>query len=58
MRCSVDFMGNKLKFCVVWTFMSHLFSIVSEAGASVYSASDEAQKELPDLDIAVRGAGE
>jgi uncharacterized protein len=33
------------------------FSIVSEAGASVYSASEQAQKEMPDLDISVRGAG-
>jgi hypothetical protein len=33
------------------------FSIVSEAGASIYSASEQAQKELPDLDVSVRGAG-
>jgi uncharacterized protein len=31
-------------------------AIVSEAGASVYSASDIAVKEFPDLDITVRGA--
>ena len=30
--------------------------IVSEAGASVYSASELAQKEYPDLDVTVRGA--
>jgi uncharacterized protein len=30
--------------------------IVNEAGASVYSASDVAIKEFPDLDITVRGA--
>ena len=30
--------------------------VVSEAGASVYSASDVAIKEFPDLDITVRGA--
>jgi len=30
--------------------------IVSEAGASVYSASDVAIKEFPDLDLTVRGA--
>lgn len=30
--------------------------VVSEAGASVYSASELASKELPDLDVAVRGA--
>ncbi len=29
---------------------------VSEAGASVYSASDIARKEFPDLDLTVRGA--
>lgn len=30
--------------------------IVSEAGASIYSASDVAIKEFPDLDVTVRGA--
>jgi uncharacterized protein len=30
--------------------------IVSEAGASVYSASELAAKELPDLDVSLRGA--
>jgi protein Tex len=30
--------------------------LVSEAGASVYSASDAARDELPDLDVTVRGA--
>jgi len=30
--------------------------MVSESGASIYSASDEAVKEFPDLDITVRGA--
>ena len=30
--------------------------VVSEAGASIYSASDIAVKEFPDLDITVRGA--
>jgi protein Tex len=29
---------------------------VSEAGASVYSASEAASKELPDLDVSLRGA--
>ena len=32
------------------------YLIVNEAGASVYSASDVARKELPDLDVAMRGA--
>ncbi|MFN9046336.1 MAG: Tex family protein, partial [Betaproteobacteria bacterium] len=30
--------------------------VVSEAGASVYSASEVASKELPDLDVSLRGA--
>ena len=30
--------------------------IVSEAGASVYSASEEAAEEFPDLDVSIRGA--
>jgi uncharacterized protein len=30
--------------------------MVSEAGASVYSASDVAREELPDLDVSLRGA--
>jgi uncharacterized protein len=34
-----------------------LFSVtVSEAGASIYSASDVARQEFPDLDLTVRGA--
>lgn len=32
------------------------YTIVSEAGASVYSASDIAIKEFPDLDVTIRGA--
>jgi len=32
------------------------YTIVNEAGASVYSASKEAQKEFPDLDVAERSA--
>ncbi len=31
-------------------------AVVSEAGASVYSASEFASKELPDLDVSLRGA--
>lgn len=30
--------------------------IVSEAGASVYSASEQASKELPNMDVSLRGA--
>jgi uncharacterized protein len=37
--------------------LDHLFSVtVSESGASVYSASDMARQEFPDLDLTVRGA--
>ena len=32
------------------------YAIVSEAGASVYSASDLAAKEYPNLDVTIRGA--
>lgn len=32
------------------------YMIVNEAGASVYSASDLAREELPDLDVTLRGA--
>ncbi len=33
-----------------------IISVVSEAGASVYSASKEAREEFPDHDVTVRGA--
>lgn len=37
--------------------ISDIFSVsVSEAGASVYSASEVARQEFPDLDLTVRGA--
>jgi len=37
--------------------LTEIFSVtVSEAGASVYSASDVARQEFPDLDLTVRGA--
>jgi protein Tex len=37
--------------------LQNLFSVtVSEAGASIYSASDIARQEFPDLDLTVRGA--
>lgn len=32
------------------------YLIVSEAGASIYSASEIASKELPDMDVSLRGA--
>jgi uncharacterized protein len=36
--------------------LSLAYTIVSEAGASVYSASDLAREEFPDLDVTIRGA--
>ena len=37
--------------------LTHIFSVsVSESGASVYSASEIARQEFPDLDLTVRGA--
>ena len=37
--------------------IAEIFSVtVSESGASVYSASDVARQEFPDLDLTVRGA--
>ena len=37
--------------------LEEIFSVtVSESGASVYSASDVARQEFPDLDLTVRGA--
>lgn len=38
------------------TLLSTQYVIVSEAGASVYSASPLARAELPDLDVTLRGA--
>jgi len=39
------------------TGLSKIFSVtVSESGASVYSASDIARQEFPDLDLTIRGA--
>lgn len=38
------------------TSLSVEYTIVNEAGASVYSASEVAAKEFPDLDVTIRGA--
>lgn len=44
--------------CVLFYIFAVLFfSIVSEAGASIYSVSPEASKEMPDLDPNLRSAG-
>jgi len=37
-------------------FPKVLFTVVDEDGASVYSASDTAREEFPDLDLTIRGA--
>ena len=36
--------------------LSVKYTIVSEAGASVYSAGDVAKREFPELDVSIRGA--
>lgn len=37
-------------------FIDVHFALVNEAGASVYSASELAREELPDMDVSMRGA--
>lgn len=51
-RESEKFVADLIKKC------SHevLYAIVSEAGASVYSASKLATKEYPDINVSIRGA--
>ena len=52
-RESAAFVQNFLRD----TGLSKIFSVtVSESGASVYSASEMARQEFPDLDLTVRGA--
>ncbi|NLI74774.1 MAG: RNA-binding transcriptional accessory protein, partial [Euryarchaeota archaeon] len=41
---------------VIRSFPAANYVIVNEAGASVYSASDLAREEFPDLDVSMRGA--
>ncbi len=38
------------------THLDFISVVVSEAGASVYSASELASKEFPDIDVSIRGA--
>ena len=33
-----------------------MYTVVDESGASVYSASDIAREEFPELDLTIRGA--
>ena len=46
-----------VNICLSVCLTVHVDSIVSENGASVYSASELAQKELPIYDVSLRGAG-
>jgi uncharacterized protein len=51
-RETADFCRDVLKTLAPAT----VIALVSESGASVYSASDIAREEFPDLDLTVRGA--
>ncbi len=53
-RETADFCRDVLKESP--KFAGTLVVMVSESGASVYSASDVAREEFPDLDLTVRGA--
>lgn len=50
-RETLDFLRG-----VAWQSKSPAFYMVNEAGASIYSASEIARAEFPDLDLTVRGA--
>jgi uncharacterized protein len=43
-------------FCKALAIPNVIVTMVNESGASVYSASDVARREFPDLDLTVRGA--
>lgn len=49
----VQVLWNKM----INVFNFHLRSITNEAGASIYSVSPEAVKEMPDMDPNLRSAG-
>ena len=55
-RESEEVLSDVLKQVKAETGKEVYYVIVSEAGASVYSASELATKEYPDLDVTVRGA--
>ncbi|MDK0840740.1 RNA-binding transcriptional accessory protein Tex [Clostridium perfringens] len=55
-RESEEVIAKMLKEIKEETGEEFFYVIVSEAGASVYSASELANKEYPDLDVTVRGA--
>ena len=46
-----------VNLCQYITVCLYVSSIVSESGASIYSASEAAQRELPIYDVSLRGAG-
>jgi uncharacterized protein len=49
-------MDQFVRLCLKETGLKLQVVMVSEAGASVYSASDIAREEFPDLDLTIRGA--
>ncbi|NLC70465.1 MAG: RNA-binding transcriptional accessory protein [Desulfuromonadaceae bacterium] len=49
-------MDRFVRLCLKEAGLKTQVVMVSEAGASVYSASDVAREEFPDLDLTVRGA--
>ncbi len=51
-RESEKFVSDLIKKC----YRKVYYTIVSEAGASVYSASELATKEYPDINVSIRGA--
>ena len=55
-RESEEVIAQMLKEIKEETGKELFYVIVSEAGASVYSASELAAKEYPDLDVTIRGA--
>ncbi|WP_055669419.1 Tex family protein [Desnuesiella massiliensis] len=55
-RESEEVIAQMLKEIKEETGRELFYVIVSEAGASVYSASELAAKEYPDLDVTIRGA--
>ena len=55
-RESENFVANTLKKVKETLHKDVYYTIVSEAGASVYSASKLASEEYPDLNVSLRGA--
>jgi uncharacterized protein len=55
-RESEEILAQIIKELKVESSKDLYYVIVSEAGASVYSASELASKEYPDIDVSIRGA--